>query len=91
MPNPIRDNSARHRFEMEVDGHVAVAQYSLEPGVITFIHTEVPSALSGRGVGSALARGALEQVRAKGLKVIAQCPFIKAFMDKHTEFNDLTA
>ncbi|HWB47327.1 MAG TPA: GNAT family N-acetyltransferase [Hyphomicrobiaceae bacterium] len=91
MADAVRDNPTRHRFELEVDGHVAFALYSLKPGVITFIHTEVPKELSGRGVGSTLARGALEQVRARGLKVVAQCPFIKAFMEKHPEFNDLTA
>jgi len=42
-------------------------------------------------VGSTLARGALEDVRRRGLRVVAQCPFIKGFMDKHAEFSDLLA
>jgi uncharacterized protein len=58
---------------------------SLSRIVITFTHTEVPAELSGRGIGSALARGALHQVRAQGLKVVAQCPFI----GKHPEYGDL--
>jgi len=91
MPATVRDNPARHRYELEVEGHVAFAEYGLAAGVITFIHTLVPKELGGRGVGSTLARGALEDVRRRGLKVVAQCPFIKAFMDKHAEFNDLLA
>ena len=91
MPAAVRDNPARHRYELEVDGHVAFAEYGLAAGVITFIHTEVPKALGGKGVGSALARGALEDVRRRGLRVVAQCPFIKGFIDKHAEFSDLLA
>jgi predicted GNAT family acetyltransferase len=51
----------------------------------------VPPALSGQGIGSKLARGALEQVRARGLKVIPKCPFIAAFIAKNAEFADLVA
>jgi predicted GNAT family acetyltransferase len=85
----VRDNPASHRFELDTDGHTAVAYYSLAPGVITFNHTEVPPALGGRGIGSQLARGALEQVRARGLKVVAQCPFIAGYIAKHPEYADL--
>jgi predicted GNAT family acetyltransferase len=91
MPATVRNNPARNRYELEVDGHLAVAVYSLAPGVITFIHTEVPKELGGRGVGTTLARGALEDVRRQGLKVVVRCSFIKAFMAKHPEFNDLLA
>ena len=89
MPNIVRNNTELHRFELDADGHTAVAYYRLSPGVITFTHTEVPTELSGRGIGSALARGALEIVRAEGLKVEAQCPFIGAFIGKHPEFQNL--
>lgn len=89
MSSQVTDNPAQHRFELEADGHTAVAYYKRDGGVITFTHTEVPQELSGRGIGSRLARGALELVRAQGLKVVAKCPFINAFMGKHPEFNDL--
>jgi predicted GNAT family acetyltransferase len=52
-------------------------------------HTEVPPELGGKGIASKLIRGALDQVRAEGLKVIAQCPFVKAFIDKHADYQDL--
>jgi predicted GNAT family acetyltransferase len=87
----VRDNPARHRFELEADGHLAIAVYSLAPGVITFIHTEVPDALAGRGIGSRLAKGALAQVRDRGLKVVPRCPFIRGYIEKHPEWQDLLA
>ena len=91
MTGEIRDNAAQKRFELDVDGYTAVMYYRLAPGVITLVHTEVPPEIGGRGVGSALVRGGLEMIRAKGLKVIATCPFVGAYMGKHPEFNDLIA
>jgi uncharacterized protein len=85
----VRNNTAQNRFELDVDGKQAVAYYRMAPGVITFVHTEVPQALSGRGIGTKLIRGALDMVRAQGLKVVPQCPFVSAFMGKHPEYNDL--
>lgn len=89
MPGDLRDNTTLQRFELDVDGHIAFVHYRVEPGTITLVHTEVPPALGGRGVGSTLARKVLEEVRALGLKVVVKCPFIAAFMGKHSEFNDL--
>jgi predicted GNAT family acetyltransferase len=89
MSDEVRNNAALHRFELDADGHTAVAYYQLAPDVITFTHTEVPPALSGRGIGSKLARGALEAARAQGLKVVAKCPFVSAYIGKHPEFADL--
>jgi predicted GNAT family acetyltransferase len=89
MTDTVRDNAALHRFELDADGHTALLYYRLEPGVITLVHTEVPPELGGRGVGSTLVRGALDAIRARGLKVIAKCPFVGAFMGKHPEYNDL--
>jgi len=89
MTDTVRNNTAQQRFELTVDGHLAAAYYRLADGVITFVHTEVPEALAGRGVGSKLVKGALEQVRTEGLKVVAQCPFVKAYIDKHADYADL--
>jgi predicted GNAT family acetyltransferase len=89
LPNEVRDNEDQHRFELVVDGRTAFSQYRLASGTITFLHTEVPKELEGHGIGSKLAQGALEAVRAKGLKVVAKCPFIAAYIRKHAEFQDL--
>ena len=88
-PANVRDNPALHRFELLLDGHTAFAEYKRAPGEITFVHTVVPDTLGGRGVGSALARGALDQVRKTGEKVIAQCPFIAGFIKKNKPYQDL--
>ena len=85
----LRDNTEAHRYELDVDGEIASVYYRLAPGVITLVHTEVPEALGGRGIGSKLVREVLEDVRTKGLKVVARCPFVAAYMGKHPEFNDL--
>jgi len=85
----IIDNKTQHRFELEVDGHLAATYYKIDDGVITFLHTEVPPELGGKGIGSRLIKSALDQVRAKGLKVIAECQFVKAFIGKNPAYQDL--
>ena len=85
----VVNNVQKHRYELAVDGHLAAAYYTIADGVVTFDHTEVPAELGGTGVGSQLIKGALDQVRAAGLKVIAQCPFVKAYIGKHAEYADL--
>jgi predicted GNAT family acetyltransferase len=87
----VKDNPAKSQFEMIVEGHTALAAYRLKPGVITFTHTEVPKELSGRGIGSQLAKGALDQVRERGLRVVPLCPFIKAYIEKHPAYQNLLA
>ncbi len=91
MTGQVHNNVGLHRFELSVDGHVAFAYYRVAPGVVTFEHTQVPDALSGRGIGSALAQGALELVRAQGDKCLVECAFMAKYMSKHPEFDDLKA
>jgi uncharacterized protein len=85
----VRDNAALNRFELDVEGGMAVAYYRAAPGRITITHTEVPTALRGRGVGSVLVKGTLDLARTKGLKVVSRCPFVSAYLGKHPEYNDL--
>jgi predicted GNAT family acetyltransferase len=89
MSNNVRDNTERHRFELDADGHLAFSSYTRADGVLTILHTEVPKALEGQGIGSALIRGALDAARAKGLKVKTKCEFAKAYVDRHSEYADL--
>ena len=89
MTNNIRDNTERHRFELDADGHMAFANYKRSDGVLTMLHTEVPKELEGRGIGSALIRGVLDTARRQGLKVVPLCPFAKAYIEKHPEYADL--
>jgi predicted GNAT family acetyltransferase len=88
----VANNPAESRYEIHVDGQLAgFTQYRLTPGVIDFIHTEIDDAYEGQGLGGQLARGALDDVRANGLKVIATCPFIKGWIAKHDDYQDLLA
>ncbi|HVY18900.1 MAG TPA: GNAT family N-acetyltransferase [Bauldia sp.] len=91
MATEVHDNTRSHRFELEIDDQVAKSWYRLQGNVITFTHTEVPTALEGRGIGSNLAKGALDAVRAAGLKVVALCPFIAGYIGRHREYQDLLA
>jgi uncharacterized protein len=90
MPS-VRDNTALQRFELDIEGGVAFATYRRADGVITFMHTETPRALRGRGIASALVQGALESARTEGLKVRALCPFVSDYIARHPEFVDLVA
>ena len=85
----VINNRDHHRYELEVEGHLATEHYKLDGNVITFEHTDVPKELGGKGVGSRLVQGALDQVRAAGLQLIPQCPFVKAWIEKHPEHADL--
>jgi predicted GNAT family acetyltransferase len=85
----IHDNTALRRYELDVDGVTAFMTYRRKDGVITILHTEVPERVSGRGVGSALARGVLDRVRREGVKFIVECPFLSAFIASHPEYRDL--
>lgn len=89
MTNTVNNNTTKHRFELEVEGHLAAAYYERSGIVITFEHTEVPAELGGRGVGSRLVKGALDQVRSEGLQVVAQCPFVKGWIGKNPAYADL--
>ncbi|OLT52093.1 GNAT family N-acetyltransferase [Cellulosimicrobium sp. CUA-896] len=79
------------RFEGRLpDGTVAgFAEFSLQDGAVVFTHTEVDPAYEGEGVGSALVAGALDQVRESGRRVVALCPFVKAYVARHREYQDL--
>jgi uncharacterized protein len=88
----VTRNDDRGRFEATVDGELAgFAAYRLREGVIEFTHTEVDDAFEGQGVGSALVSGALDQVRAEGLEVVATCPFVRGYIERHQDYADLLA
>jgi predicted GNAT family acetyltransferase len=87
--NSVRDNRAKNRFELDVEGGIAFANYRLAPGTVIITHTETPRPLRGRGIASQLVKGALELIRADGLKVVAGCGFVVDYLQKHPEFTDL--
>ena len=87
----VRDNRTQQRFELDVEGQIAFANYRLTPDAVIITHTETPRALRGRGIASKLVRGALEKIRADGHKVIAGCGFVVDYLGKHPEYRNLVA
>jgi predicted GNAT family acetyltransferase len=87
----VRDNKAQGRFELDVDGKVAFANYRATPQAVIITHTETPLALRGRGIGAELVKGALELIRADGRKVMAGCSFVADYLREHPETHDLVA
>jgi predicted GNAT family acetyltransferase len=86
----VRDNKSLSRFELDVEGAVAFANYRRAPDTVIITHTETPRAMRGRGIASELVQGALELIRAEGNKVVAGCGFVVDYLRKHPEFADLT-
>jgi predicted GNAT family acetyltransferase len=86
----VVDRPERHRFEILADGQVAgFCDYQLRPGEIMFIHTEIDEAYEGKGLGSVLARHALDAARERGLAVLPLCPFVRGWISRHPDYLDL--
>lgn len=88
---PGSRHAEKARYELDVDGTTAIAAYRRDGDNIVFTHTEVPSALEGRGIASRLIRGALADVRTRGLRVRPVCSFVAAYVQRHPEEQDLIA
>jgi predicted GNAT family acetyltransferase len=88
----VTDRPEQLRYEIEVDGEVAgFLMYRREPGVLELVHTDVDPKWEGKGVGAALVKGALDDVRVRGLKVRPFCPFVAAYIRRHPEYDDIVA
>jgi hypothetical protein len=86
----VNHNPIAKRFEASLGDYIAIVTYRMrDEETIVFTHTGVPATMSGQGVGSKLARTALGYARENGLGVIATCPFMAAFIDRHPEYQDL--
>ena len=92
-PDPsivVRHAPESERYEALADGMLAgFAAYRSEAGAVVFVHTDVDDAFRGRGVGGALAREALADVRRRGLRAVPMCPFFAAWIRRHPEYVDL--
>jgi hypothetical protein len=85
----VIDNKASHRFELQAQGDLAFANYRRSADKVIITHTETPAPLRGRGIASTLVKGALDLIRADGLKVVAGCGFVADYLDAHPEYADL--
>jgi predicted GNAT family acetyltransferase len=89
MSGAVTNVEAKHRFELVEEGGTAFVTYLLEGEEITFTHTIVPEELEGRGLGSRLVKGALDEARSRGLKVVPACSFVKHYVERHPDYQDL--
>jgi uncharacterized protein len=89
MDTGVVDRPEQSRFELPVENDVAVAYYRVDGDRITLTHTEVPPHLSGQGIGSRLAKGVFEAIRANGRRVVAKCPFMASYASRHPEYAGL--
>jgi uncharacterized protein len=87
----VTNNTAANQFEIDTGHGIARLKYVQRGEVLDLVHTDVPREAAGHGVGAALARAALEHARRDGLQVIATCPFVSSYLEKHREFRDLLA
>ena len=90
--NQVLVNSEKSRFELDVNGTLAVIEFEkIEPNILDLIHTLVPEELGGKGVGSKLVSGALQYCKDNNLLIIPSCSFVKSYIDKHPEWKELVA
>lgn len=90
MADAVIDNPAEHRFELALgDDQVAAAYYRIEDGRVLLVHTEVPYEFSGQGIGTRLATGVFDAIRASGRKAVLKCSFMQRFFASHPEYADI--
>jgi uncharacterized protein len=86
----VVDDAAEQRYELWVeDARAGVIEYETRPGVMVLIHTEVDPEFGGRGLASLLIAGALRDIRARSLKLVPICPFVRTYLRRHPEERDL--
>lgn len=91
MSTDVRHNEAEQRYEIAIDGKVAVADYEIDGDRQIFTHTYVPPELRGKGLAEQLVRAALNDARAAKRKVVPACSYVDTFMQRNREFADLRA
>lgn len=86
----VVDNPEQLRYELWLDSSLAgFITYRREPSVLVLVHTDVDPAYEGRGFGGRLVKGALDDIRARGLRLVPLCPFVDAYIRRHPEYADL--
>jgi uncharacterized protein len=87
----VTHNEEAQRFELLVDGLLALLTYHRLPDRIVIIHTEVPQAFEGHGLAAKLSRAALDFARLNHLRVVPLCPYVSEFIRKHPQYQDLVS
>ncbi len=87
----VIDNKEKGRFETEVNGYLAIIEYSVMPNILSLNHIEIDKNLEGKGIATEMAEKVLLQIEQRELKVIPVCPFIKNYIIKHPEWKSIVA
>ena len=85
----VKDHPERQRFELELPGAVAFISYRRDGKSVSLLHAEVPPQFEGKGIGSQLAKGTLDLLRAEGSRMLPRCAFIVTYVKRHPEYQDL--
>lgn len=85
----IQHHARKHQFSSTESGLNSVLDYELDGGQMVITHTLVPTALRGRGIAAELVKSALAHARSHNLKVVPDCSYVAAYMDRHKEYDDL--
>jgi predicted GNAT family acetyltransferase len=89
QPIDVTNQLEKQQFEIHSEGKLAFLQYQLYGHQLILVHTVVPPELEGKGIGSALAKTGLEYARQNQLKVVPICPFVRSYLQRHHEYQDL--
>jgi uncharacterized protein len=90
MEPTVQDAPASDRYEIrDGDRVLGIASYQRRGDTLVFTHTEVDPDAGQSGLGSTLVRGALDDVRSRGGRVVAQCSFVRGWIERHPEYGDL--
>ena len=85
----VTRNDGESRYEVTIDGSFAQLVYRERGDRIALVHTEVPEELGGQGLAGELAQFAMDDAKARGLTVVAYCPFVRSYLGKHPEYQAL--
>ena len=89
MTNQLIDNEELKRYDMPVEGGTPFIEYIKAQNYVCLNHTEVPKALEGQGLGSAIIKLALETIKQEGKKILPMCPFVRTYIQRHPEWDEL--
>lgn len=89
MNYEVKHLPEQSRFELDLDGKAAYADYHLSGNVVTIFHVYTPVEFRGKGIAASVAKYALDYIREHNLKIVPQCPYMRDYMDKHPEYQDL--
>lgn len=91
MSHEVNDNTDRKRFELEVDGHIAFANYRIDGDYLYINYVEAPEILRGTGAAGKLMEGMMQIARERNYRITPICSYAVSWLRRHQEYQDLLA